>query len=131
MTNKLVHHISHNKCLKITYDQCYSCREIEQRTLTENQTPVENNIQIEEVTDHQTDIIHVDTTTIMASKNNFCSGLQQTNTDHEYTTNSHIRERKYATPILTDKQEQQTTKKELKQQEFKLKKKRGTTTFKI
>ncbi|CAC5398871.1 unnamed protein product [Mytilus coruscus] len=40
-------HISHNKCFNINSDQCYSCHAIEeQRTLSENQTRVENTEEI-------------------------------------------------------------------------------------
>ncbi|CAC5355049.1 ARHGEF2 [Mytilus coruscus] len=118
-------HISHNKCFNITSDQCYSCHAIEeQRTLSENQTPVENNRKIDEGIDHQTDVSHVDTTTIMASENNSCTGLHQTiQTASEQVNNTSQtviseKESMSTTPMLTSKQEQQTKQKELKQQEL-------------
>ncbi|CAG2239273.1 unnamed protein product [Mytilus edulis] len=111
-------HISHNKCFNINSDQCYSCHAIEeQRILSENQTQVENETKINKVTDHQTDVSHVDTTTIMAGKNNLCNGLQHTTPTACDKVNN--------TPqiIISEKeQEQQNKQKELKQQELKLKK---------
>ncbi|CAG2210035.1 ARHGEF2 [Mytilus edulis] len=113
-------HNSHNKCFNIHSDQCYSCHAIEeQRILSENQTQVENEAKTNKVTDHQTDVSHIDSTTLIAGKNNICNGLQQTTQTACDKVNN--------TPkiILSEKeQEQQNKQKELKQQELKLKKRK-------